>query len=264
MTHTYPSTKIADATLNLRGVSRSFGNAKALDAISTSVRDGEMVAVLGRSGAGKSTLLNLINRLIDPTEGEIWYGGRNIAQLRGRALLDWRRESAMIFQRFNLVNRLSVITNVLTGRLAHAPRLPKLIGRFTDHDRDVAIDALEALGMAEFALRRADELSGGQQQRVAIARALVQQPKIILADEPVASLDPVNSRAVMEALRSINRERGITVLCNLHSVPLAREYCDRAIALAKGRLVYDGPISGLDDAKLSEIYGSTDALAEAN
>ncbi len=254
----------ADATLNLRGVSRSFGNAKALDAITLAVRDGEMVAVLGRSGAGKSTLLNLINRLIDPTEGEIWCGERNVSQLRGRALLNWRRESAMIFQRFNLVSRLNVITNVLTGRLAHAPRLPKLLGRFTDYDRDVAIDALEALGMAEFALRRADELSGGQQQRVAIARALVQQPRIILADEPVASLDPVNSRAVMDALRHINRERGITILCNLHSVPLAREYCDRAVALAKGKLIYDGPVSGLDNSMLANIYGSDDALAEAH
>lgn len=253
----------ADATLHLRGVSRRFGAATALDRVSLSVRDGEMVAILGRSGAGKSTLLNLVNRMLDPSEGEIWYNGRDIARLRGRALLDWRRESAMIFQRFNLVSRLSVLANVLTGRLAHPPRLPKLIGRFSDQDRDIAIDALDSLGMAEYALRRADQLSGGQQQRIAIARALVQEPRIILADEPVASLDPVNSQSVMDALREINRVRGITVLCNLHSVPLARTYCDRAVALKQGRLVYDGPMTGLDDTRLVEIYGTSDALVEA-
>ncbi len=250
--------------LELRGVVRRFDKAIAVDHVSLAVADGEMVAVLGRSGAGKSTLLNMINRLIDPSEGEILYGGRDIAKLRGRALLDWRRESAMIFQRFNLVGRLSVLTNVLTGRLAHAPRLPKLFGLFSDRERDIALDALAALGMDSYALKRADQLSGGQQQRVAIARALVQEPRIILADEPVASLDPVNSQAVMDALRQINRERGITVLCNLHSVPLARAYCDRAIALAAGQVVYDGPVSGLDDATLAHIYGHHGALEEVN
>jgi phosphonate transport system ATP-binding protein len=250
--------------LELRGLTRRFGEATAVDRVSVAVADGEMVAVLGRSGAGKSTLLNMINRLIDPSEGEILYHGRDIARLRGAELLAWRRQSAMIFQRFNLVGRLSVLTNVLTGRLNHAPRLPKLLGVFTDHERDIAIDALAGLDMDGHALKRADQLSGGQQQRVAIARALVQEPRLILADEPVASLDPVNSQAVMEALRRINRERGITVLCNLHSVPLARSWCDRAIALSAGRVVYDGPVDGLDEATLLGIYGSAAALTEAH
>ncbi|NKC29686.1 phosphonate ABC transporter ATP-binding protein [Falsiroseomonas selenitidurans] len=250
--------------LELRGLTRRFGDATAVDNLSLAVADGEMVAVLGRSGAGKSTLLNMINRLIDPSGGEILYGGRDIARLRGAELLAWRRQSAMIFQRFNLVGRLSVLTNVLTGRLNHPPRLPKLVGLFTDRERDIAIDALAALGMEDHALKRADQLSGGQQQRVAIARALVQEPRIMLADEPVASLDPVNAQAVMEALRRINRELGITVLCNLHSVPLAQAWCDRAIALSAGRLVYDGPVAGLDEPTLLGIYGSAAALSEAH
>ena len=254
----------AEPVLELRGLTRRFGSFTAVDKVSLAVADGEMVAVLGRSGAGKSTLLNMINRLVDPSEGEILYQGRDIAKLSGAELLAWRRQSAMIFQRFNLVGRLSVLTNVLTGRLNHKPRLPKLFGFFSDEERSLALDALAALGMDEQALKRADQLSGGQQQRVAISRALVQEPRLILADEPVASLDPVNSQAVMEALRRINREHGITVLCNLHSVPLARAWCDRVIALSAGRVVYDGPITGLDDAMLLSIYGSGAALTEAH
>lgn len=244
-------------------LSRRFGATVAVDDVSLAIGRGEMIAVIGRSGAGKSTFLNLINRLIDPTSGAILHEGRDIAKLRGAELLAWRRHAAMIFQRFNLVQRLDVLTNVLTGRLNHPPRLPKLFGRFSDEDRDRAIDALHALGMDEQALKRADQLSGGQQQRVAIARALVQEPEIILADEPVASLDPVNSQTVMEALRWINRERGITVLCNLHSVPLARQYCDRVVALSAGKLVFDGPVASLGEDDLVRIYGSRAALEEA-
>ena len=259
-----PNAAGAKRVLELRALTRRFGNATAVDRVSMAVGDGEMVAVLGRSGAGKSTLLNMINRLIDPSEGEILYHGRDVSRLSGAELLAWRRQSAMIFQRFNLVARLSVLTNVLTGRLNHKPRLPKLFGMFNDQERDIAIDALASLGMDDHALKRADQLSGGQQQRVAIARALVQEPRLILADEPVASLDPVNSQAVMEALRRINQERGITVLCNLHSVPLARAWCDRAIALSEGRVIYDGPVGGLDEPTLLAIYGSAAALTEAH
>ena len=175
----------ADPVLELRGLTRRFGSFTAVDKVSLAVADGEMVAVLGRSGAGKSTLLNMINRLVDPSEGEILYQGRDIAKLSGAELLAWRRQSAMIFQRFNLVGRLSVLTNVLTGRLNHKPRLPKLFGFFSDEERNLALDALAALGMDEQALKRADQLSGGQQQRVAISRALVKEPRLILADEPV-------------------------------------------------------------------------------
>jgi len=253
----------ASGTLSTRNLVRHFGEAVAVAGVSFDVLRGEMVAVIGRSGAGKSTLLNLTNRLIDPTSGSILYQGNDIAKLKGSDLLAWRRRCAMIFQRFNLVQRLDVLTNVLTGRLNHSPRLPKLLGRFSDADRDRAIEALHALGLDEHALKRADQLSGGQQQRVAIARALVQEPDIILADEPVASLDPINSETVMEALRRINSEQGITVLCNLHSVPLARRYCQRVIGLNAGQVVFDGPVAELDEEALVKVYGSRAALDEA-
>lgn len=243
---------------------RRFGDSVAVAGVSFEVPRGQMVAVIGRSGAGKSTLLNLTNRLLDPTSGSIFYEGLDISRLKGDALLAWRRNCAMIFQRFNLVHRIDVLTNVLTGRLNHSPRWPKLFGCFSDEDRDRAIDALYALGLDEHALKRADQLSGGQQQRVAIARALVQEPKIILADEPVASLDPINSKSVMDALRSINQERGITVLCNLHSVPLAREYCDRIIGLSAGKVVFDGLSKDLGEEQLVAVYGSLTALEYAH
>ncbi|MFD1510512.1 phosphonate ABC transporter ATP-binding protein [Lacimonas salitolerans] len=250
-------------SLRLQGVGRRFGNTQAVSDVSLTVEQGEMIAVIGRSGAGKSTLLNMINRLIDPSEGEIMNEGRDIAKLRGAELRAWRRQTAMIFQRFNLVQRLDVLTNAMTGRLDFPPRAAKLFGWFSDSDRDAAIDALAALEMDAHALKRADQLSGGQQQRVAIARALVQEPRIILADEPVASLDPLNAEGVMSALRKINRERNITVICNLHSVPLTRAWCDRVIGLSQGRVVFDGSVAALDEEALLTIYGSRDALQEA-
>jgi phosphonate transport system ATP-binding protein len=249
--------------LAARDLVRTFGTTQAVAGVNFQVARGEMVAIIGRSGAGKSTLLNLTNRLLDPTSGSIFYDGLDIARLQGAELLAWRRQCAMIFQRFNLVQRLDVLTNVLTGRLNHPPRWQKLLGRFSDEDRDRAIDALYTLGLDQRALQRADQLSGGQQQRVAIARALVQEPKIILADEPVASLDPVNAQSVMDALRKINQERGITVLCNLHSVPLARTYCDRIIGLNAGRVVFDGQASELDEERLVLVYGSQAELQDA-
>jgi phosphonate transport system ATP-binding protein len=246
-----------------RNLVRRFGESVAVSDVNFEIPRGQMVAIIGRSGAGKSTLLNLTNRLLDPSSGSIFYEGLDIARLKGDALLAWRRNCAMIFQRFNLVHRIDVLTNVLTGRLNHPPRWPKLFGRFSDEDRDRAIDALYALGLDTQALKRADQLSGGQQQRVAIARALVQEPKIILADEPVASLDPINSKSVMDALRSINRDRGITVLCNLHSVPLAREDCDRIIGLKAGKIVFDGLSHELTEKELIDVYGSLNTLEDA-
>ena len=242
--------------LIFRDVVKKFDDSKAVDGVSFDVAQGQMVAIIGRSGAGKSTLLNLTNRLIDPTSGSIICSGLEITKFTGSELLKWRRSCAMIFQRFNLVHRLDVLTNVLIGRLNHAPHWPKLFNVFSDEDRNKAIDALHAVGMLEFALKRADQLSGGQQQRVAIARAMVQEPRIILADEPVASLDPVNVETVMDALRQINQPSGITVLCNLHSVPLARKYCDRIIGLSVGKVVFDGLPSALNDEQLLLIYGS--------
>lgn len=242
--------------LVFRDVVKKFDDSKAVDGVSFDVAQGQMVAIIGRSGAGKSTLLNLTNRLIDPSSGSIICSDRNITKFKGSELLEWRRSCAMIFQRFNLVHRLDVLTNVLTGRLNHPPRLPKLFNVFSDEDRNKAIDALHAVGMHEFALKRADQLSGGQQQRVAIARAMVQEPRIILADEPVASLDPINVESVMDALRKINQQAGITVLCNLHSVPLAQKYCDRVIGLSAGKVVFDGLPSDLKNEELLLIYGN--------
>jgi len=223
--------------LELRGLTRRFGEATAVDHVSATVADGEMVAVLGRSGAGKSTLLNMINRLIDPSEGEILYHGRDIARLRGAELLAWRRQSAMIFQRFNLVGRLSVLTNVLTGRLNHAPRWPKLLGVFTDHERDIAIDALAALGMDDQALKRADQLSGGQQQRVAIARALVNGPDLLLADEPTGALDSWTGLEIMSLFQGLNRA-GVAILMVTHDAEVAR-FATRTLRFRDGRLVSD-------------------------
>ena len=252
------STAPSSPFLRLEGISKIYGQARALDGVTLDIDRGEMIAVIGRSGAGKSTLLNVLNRLIEPDGGTMTCEGRDVLALRGRDLRNWRRGAAMVFQQFNLVARLPVLTNVMTGRLATRPLIPSLLGWFTDDDRARAIEALVALDMGAQALKRADELSGGQQQRVAIARALVQEPQVILADEPVASLDPKNSEAVMQALAQINTEFGITVLINLHSVALARAYCARTIAMSAGRVVYDGPTSGLTDEVLRGIYGTED------
>jgi len=247
--------------LSLSGLGRSFGSTRAVDAVTLDIRPGQFVGVIGRSGAGKSTLLRLINRLIDPTEGKITFGGTDITSLRGRALRDWRRDCAMIFQQFNLVDRLDVLTNVLVGRLADHGFLTSMAMRFTDAERTIAIRALDRLELAPQALQRAGTLSGGQQQRVAIARALVQNPRIMLADEPIASLDPGNATRVMEALRSINRDDGITVLVNLHTLDTARAYCHRIIAMRAGRVMFDGTARQLTDDVVRDIYGS-DGLRE--
>jgi phosphonate transport system ATP-binding protein len=242
--------------LTLSDVSRDFGSTKAVDRVSLDIRPGQFVGVIGRSGAGKSTLLRLINRLIDPTGGRITYGGRDITALRGRALREWRRDCAMIFQQFNLVERLDVLTNVLVGRLADHGFLTSMAMRFSDAERAIAIRALDRLELAPQALQRAGTLSGGQQQRVAIARALVQNPRIMLADEPIASLDPGNATRVMEALRSINRDDNITVLVNLHTLDTARAYCDRIVAMRAGRVMFDGTARQLTDDVVRDIYGS--------
>ncbi|MFM1862152.1 MAG: phosphonate transporter ATP-binding protein, partial [Pseudomonadota bacterium] len=205
---------------------------------------------------GKSTLLRMINRLADPTSGRIAHDGREITALRGRELLAWRARCAMVFQQFNLVGRLDVITNVMTGRIHHHGFASAMLGRFDARERAFAIRALDRLGMAHTALQRAETLSGGQMQRVAIARALVQEPRVMLADEPIASLDPLNARLVMDALRRINREDGITVLANLHTLDTARTYCDRIVGLLGGRVVFDGSPAQLTDGMAREIYGA--------
>ena len=242
--------------LHLKQLCKHFGSVKAVDQVGLIIEPGEMVGVIGRSGAGKSTLLRLINRLIDPTSGRIEFDGFEIGTLKGKDLLKWRSRCAMIFQQFNLVNRLDVLTNVLVGRLGYHRTLPTLFKIFSKSEKAMAIQALDMLDMAPTALQRADTLSGGQQQRVAIARALVQEPKLMLADEPIASLDPHNATKVMEALKRINQEFGITVISNLHHLATARSYCERIVGMRSGRIVFNGTPAELSTAKALEIYGS--------
>ena len=241
--------------LALQGVSRRFGAMVAVSDVSLEFDPGSFVGVIGRSGAGKSTLLRLINRLIDPSIGRISFGGADVTAFKGAELRAWRARSAMIFQQFNLVGRLDVLTNVLMGRLAAVPDWRSLLNIWTDEDKAIALSALEQFDMAGLAAQRADHLSGGQQQRVAIARAMVQEPEIILADEPIASLDPRNTRIVMDALLRLNRHFGITVICNLHSLDIARGYCDRLVGMSAGRIVFDGAAAQLNDAMARELYG---------
>jgi phosphonate transport system ATP-binding protein len=221
------------------GLTCRFGTKAAVDNASFSISPGSFVGVIGRSGAGKSTLLRSINRLSPVTSGRVLFKDLDVTALRGRELRQWRARSAMIFQQFNLVGRLDVLTNVLMGRLAEIPSWRSLAQLWPAEDVAMALSALEQFDMAALAAQRADQLSGGQQQRVAIARALVQNPEIILADEPIASLDPRNTKIVMDALLRINKHFGITVICNLHSLDLARSYCDRLIGMATGRVVFD-------------------------
>ncbi|MFW2590083.1 phosphonate ABC transporter ATP-binding protein [Sagittula sp. SSi028] len=251
------------ATLSLKGVSRQFGTTRAVDNVTLDIQPGQFVGVIGRSGAGKSTMLRLINRLIDPTEGSIHFDGMDVTALKGRALRQWRRDCAMIFQQFNLVDRLDVLTNVLIGRLAEHGLLSSMAMRFTDAERAMAIEALDRFDLVPQALQRAGTLSGGQQQRVAIAKALVQRPKIMLADEPIASLDPANATRVMDGVKQINTEDGLTVLVNLHTLDTARAYCDRIIAMRQGRVMFDGTPAQLTDDVVRDIYG-LDGFAEFN
>lgn len=248
--------------LTIDTVTKQYGQVTAVNKATIEIPEGQMVGVIGRSGAGKSTLLRLINRLIEPTEGAISFGGSDVTKLRGRALLEWRTQCAMIFQQFNLVPRLDVITNVLVGRVNYHPTVATMFKFFSAEERAMAVHALDRLDMVPQALQRAETLSGGQQQRVAIARALVQQPKILLADEPIASLDPRNAAIVMDALRDINQQDEITVVCNLHTLDTARAYCDRVIGMAHGEVVFDGRADELSMAAVREIYGVDDPDSE--
>jgi phosphonate transport system ATP-binding protein len=248
--------------LELIGLTKQFNELTAVNRVSLYIKPGQMVGVIGRSGAGKSTLLRLINRLVDPTEGIVRYDGVDVTRLKGRELRMWRASCAMIFQQFNLIERMDVLTNVLIGRLAHHGFLSSMARQFSESERAIAIRALDRLDLAPPALQRAGTLSGGQQQRVAIAKALVQDPKIVLADEPIASLDPANASRVMDALRAINREDGITVLVNLHTLDTARAYCDRIVAMRRGEVLFDGLAAELTAERVREIYGDGGPAAE--
>jgi|SRR5581483_6952517 phosphonate transport system ATP-binding protein len=231
---------------------------RALDNVSFEVKDGEFLAIIGLSGSGKSTLLRCINRLVEPTSGEIWLDGVNVTAVSKSELRAIRRKIGMVFQQFNLVKRSSVMTNVLTGRLGYINPLFSLVNYFSAQDRQLAMEALVRVGIADKARNRADELSGGQQQRVGIARALVQQPTMILADEPVASLDPVLAHSILGYLEQLNKQDGITVLCSLHYLDLVQRYATQVIGLRDGRVVFEGDnaaIRAMDDARFKSIYG---------
>lgn len=249
------------ATLELRAVGKRFPDGTvALAPTTLSVGSGEFVAVIGASGAGKSTLIRTINGLAEATGGEVVVDGIPLSRATLRRV---RQRVGMVFQQFHLVGRLSVMANVLCGRLGRRGALASLLYLFRREDMEIAARVLARVGLAELAWRRADQLSGGQQQRVGIARALAQAPRVILADEPVASLDPVTAVEILELLREINRRDGITVLVSLHQVDLVQRYADRVIGLAAGQVVFDGPPSGLDTATLARIYARGPARAEA-
>ncbi len=248
--------------LKIENVTRRFGTKVAVDNVDLEIPAGQMVGIIGRSGAGKSTLLRMINRLIDVSDGRISFDGVAVSSLRGQALRKWQRDCAMIFQQFNLVPRLDVITNVMLGRLNRRNTFLNLLQIFSEDEQLTALKALERLDIAQTASQWAQTLSGGQQQRVAIARALLQEPRVILADEPIASLDPRNAQIVMDSLRSINDEQGITVITNLHTLDTARAYCERIIGMSQGRVVFDGTPNQLTTDIAREIYGA-DGLKEA-
>ncbi|MBK9124635.1 MAG: phosphonate ABC transporter ATP-binding protein [Chloroflexi bacterium] len=237
---------------------------KALDNINLEIPDGQFVSIIGLSGSGKSTLLRCINRLIKPTHGRIIWNGIDITAANEEDVRAIRRRIGMIFQQFNLVKRSSVITNVLQGRLGYTNPLFSFINYFPRSDRDEALANLQRVGIKEQAYKRASALSGGQQQRVGIARALMQQPELMLADEPVASLDPATSHSVMKYLEILNQEDGITVLCSLHFLSLARAYSDRVIALKDGVLMFDGGPQEIDNVRFKEIYGEDAVEVQIN
>ncbi|MDK1027811.1 MAG: phosphonate ABC transporter ATP-binding protein [Anaerolineae bacterium] len=231
------------------------GGVLALDKVSFEVPQGQFTAIIGLSGSGKSTLLRCINRLVEPTSGDIFWNGTNITKANDDELRLIRRKIGMVFQHFNLVHRSSVLTNVLAGRLGYVNPIMSLFNRFPKSDIENAFKQLERVGIADKAHSRADELSGGQQQRVGIARAMIQEPDIILADEPVASLDPVLAHSIMQYLEKINKEEGVTILCSLHFLDLVHRYADRVVALNEGKLMFDGKPTDIDDKKFKDIYG---------
>jgi phosphonate transport system ATP-binding protein len=237
-------------------VSKTYtGGVQALKDVNIEIRDGEFVAIIGLSGAGKSTLLRSINKMQSITKGDIVIDNVNISSLGGKKLREFRRNIGMIFQSFNLVKRMSVFNNVLTGRVAYHSTIRALFGIFPKEEKLIALQALETMGILEKAFVRADKLSGGQQQRVALARALTQKPKIILADEPVASLDPITTVQVMDDFARINKDLGITIVANMHHVDLALKYATRIIGIKAGEIVYDGSSKDINEEILINIYG---------
>jgi phosphonate transport system ATP-binding protein len=250
------------AALELRALVKEYVRGKrVLDGISLDFAPAGMTAIIGASGTGKSTLLRCINRLVEPTAGEIVFGGRDIAPLRGRELREARREIGMVFQEYNLVERLTVMENLLSGRLGYVPAHKAWLRRFPQEDIERAFDLIDQIGMSGFANQRADALSGGQRQRVGIARAVMQQPRLLLADEPTSSLDPRTSVEIMDLLRDLGRRHAIPVIVNMHDVELAHRFADRIIGMSGGKVVFDGVAEALTDDELRKIDGGTSWLA---
>ena len=249
--------------LQVQAVTKTFGQKTAVDKVSFEIARPAMIGIIGRSGAGKSTFLRMLNRLTDATGGAVLFEGRDVLGLRGGELRAWQSQCAMIFQQFNLVPRMDVTSNVLHGTLNRRSTLSTLFNIYPEADILKAVEILDRLGIAEQAPKRAEALSGGQQQRVAIARALMQDPKIILADEPIASLDPMNAQIVMDALRRIHEEDGRMVIANLHTLDTARRYCDRVIGMRGGRIVFDGSPDQLTTGAARDIYGADASFSEA-
>ena len=242
--------------LEVRDLHKVYDNGThAVRGVSFAVPRGEFLAVIGLSGSGKSSLLRCINRLVEPTSGSVVLDGRDVTHVRGAELRALRRSIGMVFQHFNLVPRHSVLSNVLTGGLGRTGTLASVLGRFAEQDRERARECLALVGLAGKESQRATSLSGGQQQRVAIARSLLQDPALLLADEPVASLDPATSHSVMQHLERINKELGKTIVCNLHFLSLVRQYATRVVALKAGQVVFQGAAQEIDAARFREIYG---------
>jgi phosphonate transport system ATP-binding protein len=249
--------------LSVESLTKRFGDKTAVDAASFTADAPAMIGIIGRSGAGKSTLLRMVNRLTDATSGKVLFQGQDVTTLRGAARREWQSRCAMIFQQFNLVPRMDVVSNVLHGTLNRRSTVATMFNLYPQADIHKAIEILDRLGIAEQAPKRAEALSGGQQQRVAIARALMQDPAVILADEPIASLDPMNAQIVMQALRRIHEEDGRMVIANLHTLDTARRYCDRVIGMRDGRIVFDGTPDQLTTGVAREIYGAGADFSEA-
>lgn len=247
---------MSQTILQLRDLEKTYPNGThALKKLTLDVREGEFLVIIGLSGSGKSTLLRCINRLIEPSGGSISFSGRDVTSLKGRELREYRRQIGMIFQHFNLIRRRSVLYNVLSGALGTMPVWQSVLGNFPEEMKQEALRNLEIVGLKEKPNARADALSGGQQQRVAIARSLMQKPRVLLADEPVASLDPATSHSVMQYIERINKEFGTTIICNLHFLSLVRRYATRAVALKGGEMVFDGNPHDIDEAWFKRIYG---------